>query len=261
MYEEVYSPVPDLDKYLRRIGLEPGSIKPDLDSLGRIIRGHLACIPFENLDAFDKGMTPPLGTEQLFDKMVLHRRGGWCFELNGLLHGLLLGLGYKVYDVGVRVTVGNNPHALILHRGEVVELEGKKYYCDVGFGTLSMPHPIPLSGEETESGFRIEQRGGQCHVYLRKDGQDQYLLRFEDRYYPPEDYIPANFFTSQNIETPFRKRLSISIQKGELRRQLVDSTMKEYISGELVRTVTAADKAELKALLEENFGIEYDFEE
>lgn len=259
MYEELYSPIPDPDECLRRIGLEPAGVSADLPSLEKILGGWLANIPFENIDAYDEGKTPLLGVPQLYEKIVLHRRGGWCFELNGLLHALLVALGFCAYNVGVRVTFGGNDMALILHRGIVVELEGEKYYCDAGFGTLAFLLPIPLSGAVTRAGYRIEKRDGFCHVLRCGRDKDEELLCFEDRPYQPRDFVVANFFTSQNTETPFRKRRSISIQKGSLRRQLVDNTMKEYLDGGLVRTVTAASAAELEALLDECFGIEYKF--
>ncbi len=259
MYEELCSPIPDVGACLRRIGLEPEEARADLPTLERIIEGWLANIPFENIDAYDEGKTPLLGVPQLYDKMILHRRGGWCFELNGLLHALLIALGFEAYNVGVRVTFGGNDMALVLHRGIVVELDGEKYYCDAGFGTLAFLQPIPFSGEVTEAGYRIEARDGRCRVYDCRGQADEELLCFEDRPYQPRDFVVANFFTSQNTETPFRKRRSISIQDGSLRRQLVDNTMKEYVGGRLVRTVTAASRAELEALLDECFGIEYKF--
>ena len=260
MYEDLYAPLPDTEKYLRRIGLEPDCIKADYDSLCRILRGHLAHIPFENIDAYDEGKTPELGVPALFDKMINRRRGGWCFELNGLLGALLQALGYETYFVGVRVTVGGNEMALVLHRGIIAVLPEGKFYCDVGFGTLAFSKPIPLSGDEIPGGYFIMADAGQYRVCQRKDEGADYLLRFEDRAYLPQDYVVANFFTSQNTATPFRKRRSISIQIDDLRRQLVDNTMKEYVNGELVRKVTAEDAAELKALVKECFDIEYDFE-
>lgn len=260
MYEDLYAPLPDVEKYLHRIGLEREEIKADLPSLERIMRAHLASIPFENIDAFDEGKTPDLGVSALFDKMILHRRGGWCFELNGLMGALLTALGYEIYNLGVRVTAGGNELAPVLHRGIAVELDGEKYYCDVGFGTLAFPGPIPFSGEEISGGFFIMKDAGQYRVCRRKGETVDYLLIFEDRLYLPQNFVVCNFFTSQNTATPFRKRRSISMQDGSLRRQMVDNTMKEYLDGELVRSVTAEDAAQLKALVWECFGIEYDFE-
>lgn len=260
MYKDICSPLPDIDACLRRIGLQRGDVSLDLAGLERLLGAHLAHIPFENLDAYAEGKTPDLNVPALFDKMILHRRGGWCFELNGLLHALLQALGFESYGVGVRVVVSPNPYPPISHRGELVILDGKKYYCDVGFGTVSIPQPVPLEGGETASGIHIEPCGSAYRLYRRTEAGPQCLLQFCDHEFLPQDYIPANFYNAQNEDLPFRKRLSVSIQDGELRRQLVGFTMKEYRSGELVRSVTAGDNAQLSQLLEEAFGIEYIFQ-
>lgn len=260
MFENFYAPIPDLGAYLARIGLEGAELRPDRESLDRVIRAHITHIPFENLDAWDKGRTPELAVEALFDKMIVRRRGGWCFELNGLLHALLLELGFAAYGVGVRVMVGRTERTPISHHGEIVCINGEKFYCDVGFGTVAMTQSIPLSGEETADGFRIEKRGGEYHVYQRVGDRDDYLMLFEDREFLPVDYVTANFYNAQNTELAFRKRLSVSILCGARRRQLVNYVLKEYERGAVVNTVEAAGKAELSALLREYFGIEYNFE-
>ena len=86
-----YAPLPEREAYLKRIGYSGGT-EPTLDNLHALIRAHQTAVPFENLDCVSR--TPILlEVERLFDKIVLRRRGGYCFELNGLFMALLRDLG------------------------------------------------------------------------------------------------------------------------------------------------------------------------
>jgi N-hydroxyarylamine O-acetyltransferase len=84
----------DLPAYLSRIGLR-GDLAPTVANLCALQRAHLLSVPFENLDVH-LGRPIVLGIPHLFEKIVLYRRGGYCFELNGLLALLLEALGYRV---------------------------------------------------------------------------------------------------------------------------------------------------------------------
>ena len=88
--------------YLDRLGLEyPRHL--DREFLDRLVRRHLEVIPFENLTQVVCHKTVSMDLEQIYEKIVLGRRGGYCFELNSLFLGLVRGLGYKGYPVACRV--------------------------------------------------------------------------------------------------------------------------------------------------------------
>jgi N-hydroxyarylamine O-acetyltransferase len=150
----------DLAAYLDRIGF-PGSPRPDLPTLRAIHRRHLMAIPYENLDV-QLGLAMTTDPEAAFDKLVTRRRGGWCYEMNGLL-GVVLGeIGFKVTRLAGAVlrqqggerAVGNH---LILR----VDLD-QPYIADVGFGD-GMLEPVPLeAGTYWRGGreFRLEDLDG-----------------------------------------------------------------------------------------------------
>lgn len=257
MYDELYAPLPDIDEYLDRIELERSGLCPGIPGIETIIRAHLSHIPFENLDAWAAGRAPDLGINALFDKIIRHRRGGWCFELNGLLCALLAGLGYEVYNVGVRVLAGGRDRAFVSHRGVIALVDGEKYYCDVGFGTLAIPEPVALDGHISGSGFFIREENGEKNIYVLRGDAPELIMRFLDRPFPPEDYLAPNFYNAVDPSLPFRRRLSVSIQKGDTRYQLVDLCLREYCSDVPVRSISIADKTELSHVLWEYFGIEY----
>lgn len=89
MYEDYYSHITDIEAVFSRIGLSglyPGSFKPDLPHLSGLIHAFQTHIPFEDLDSSLLGESIRLDIPGLFDKLILRRRGGFCFELNGFLN-------------------------------------------------------------------------------------------------------------------------------------------------------------------------------
>src|SRR5690606_20497919 len=82
--------------YLQRIGYE-GPLDRSAKTLAQLQYCHLHTVPYENLDIL-RGVPISLELEDLFDKIVVRRRGGYCFELNALFGWLLRELGYPVTD-------------------------------------------------------------------------------------------------------------------------------------------------------------------
>ena len=136
--------------YLTRIGYE-GSCKPTLQTLQNLHRAHLFAIPYENLD-IHLGRSLSLDEKTIFDKLVIQKRGGWCFEMNGLFAWALRELGFKVTLLGGAV---NRPHcddaAKLGHLVLRVDL-GEPYLCDVGFGD-GLLEPLPLRPGRYRQGF------------------------------------------------------------------------------------------------------------
>src|SRR5437016_7551475 len=91
----------DTNAYLERIGYR-GRIRPNLDVLRGLHRKHLLSIPFENLD-IHLGRPIILSKNAFYDKIITLRRGGFCYELNGLFATLLDEMGFKVSMLSARV--------------------------------------------------------------------------------------------------------------------------------------------------------------
>ena len=123
MYEEMYIPLPDQEAYLERIGLARDEDLPATkETLHKLILAHLTHVPFENLDVYEKNLCPDLTVQGLFDKIVTNRRGGYCFEMNGIFYTLLQAVGYTCYPVIGRVLRGRTYNPNPTHRGSLVEL-------------------------------------------------------------------------------------------------------------------------------------------
>lgn len=149
-----------LSQYLDRIGFE-GPVRVDLDTLRRIHRQHVLTVPYENLDV-QLGRPVSRSAASAYDKIVTRRRGGWCYEMNGVLGWALEEAGFRVTRMagGVRraqmgdAAVGNH---LVL----AVHLE-QDYLADTGFGD-GLIEPVPIaSGPITQghSTFSLEELGG-----------------------------------------------------------------------------------------------------
>ena len=128
------------DRYLERIGYR-GSREPSLESLAALQRAHLLAIPFENLD-IHLGRRLVLDRAANYEKVVERRRGGWCFELNGLFAALLDELGFRVTLLGSRVHGTDWVSQDLAHLLLRVDLD-QPYIVDVGFGEGRFD-PLPL---------------------------------------------------------------------------------------------------------------------
>jgi len=133
----------DLSAYLDRIDFT-GEPRPDLATLEQVQRRHLLAIPYENLDVL-LGKPVSLDAAAAFDKLVRQRRGGWCYEMNGLFGWALFEMGFCVTRLASGVmrsamgedAVGNH---LVLR----VDLEDGPVLADVGLGDGPI-HPFAIA--------------------------------------------------------------------------------------------------------------------
>src|SRR5215211_6629735 len=95
----------DIHAYLNRIGYR-GTLEPSAATLHALQRAHLLAVPFENLE-IHLGRPIVLDQTALFDKIVRRRRGGFCYELNGLFAVLLRELGFEVTLLSAGVARAN----------------------------------------------------------------------------------------------------------------------------------------------------------
>ncbi|XP_061440244.1 Golgi-associated RAB2 interactor protein 3-like isoform X2 [Rhineura floridana] len=143
----------DTGHYLQRIGYR-GPTQPSLETLCHLHPCHLLSVPFESLGIHCKELIV-LDLPLLYDKIIRRHRGGFCFELNGLFLWLLQVLGFDAKAVAGRVqnrfTGRYGPpldHMVIL-----VQLDGQRLLCDVGFGEGFMePLELKLATEQVQEG-------------------------------------------------------------------------------------------------------------
>lgn len=130
-----------LQAYLGRIGYS-GKPAPDMATLHAIVRAHVQAVPFENIDV-QLGLTLSTDPAQAFAKLVDRRRGGWCYEHNGVLGAALVAIGFPVMRIsaGVMRQVRGDD-AMGSHLALLVECGGL-HLVDAGFGSW-IGAPLPL---------------------------------------------------------------------------------------------------------------------
>ena len=205
--------------YLADLGLEAGPPTPAL--LAAIQRRHIAALAFTSVGP-RLGDALPLDPVEIHDRIVVRRRGGYCFEHNGLLFEVLSDLGYQPRLILGRVLLSGNPHPGLTHRISVVDLDGVPHVVDVGFGAPGPHLPVPLGGEVVGSSWRrfrvVELRPG--HWFMQSAvGEDWLsLYRFELLEYGPMDCEVGHFYSHRHPDASFVNRLVVSlILDGEVR--------------------------------------------
>ncbi|MEZ4667996.1 MAG: arylamine N-acetyltransferase [Anaerolineae bacterium] len=219
--------------YLKRINFQ-GVPTPDLETLVTIHRQHLFSIPYENLD-IHRGLYMPLDEDNFFNKLVTNRRGGWCYEMNGLLSRMLRLIGFEVELMSATVNRRQNSekdaadHLILL-----VQLE-QPCLVDVGFGNGFLD-PVPL-----EVGA-FEQHG----LQFRLDYQDPYWM-FDNHVHGGAGFDftlethPLSYFSSRC------HYLQTSPESGFVRTTVCHRFTPQSVltlRGALLRTVTAQEVSE-----------------
>ncbi|MDE2488732.1 MAG: arylamine N-acetyltransferase [Alphaproteobacteria bacterium] len=147
----------DLAAYFDRIGFA-GAAKPDLATLTALHRAHLYSIPYENFEVqFGHPLT--IDPRAAYEKIVNRRRGGWCFEMNGLFAAALEAIGFRVTRLAGGVRRDLLGEAMVgTHLVLKVDLD-RPWIADVGFGDGALD-PFPLCEGPIRNGgfdYRLER--------------------------------------------------------------------------------------------------------
>lgn len=134
----------DINLYLQRINYN-GSLAPNFETLCWLHRSHLLAIPYENLD-IHLNRRIELNEAAFFNKLVLQKRGGWCFEMNGLFAWVLRELNFDVRLLAGSVRQEIQAETTDDHLVLLLQLE-RPYLVDVGFGDGFL-EPLPLQEGE-----------------------------------------------------------------------------------------------------------------
>ena len=250
-----------LQQYLERIGYT-AAVTPDLETLVGIHRSHIAAIPYEAL-VIPFGRPRPLTEASFHEYAVAQGRGGWCYEMNGLLTYMLSEAGFNVTRVGAGIGMVTRGSAVYgNHLVGLVDLDLEyRYVVDVGLGD-GPADPFPLkegAWSEDGFGFRLERlEDGWWRFY---NHQHSLSTNFDFTEEPRElDWYrqPADRLESHE-SSPFAKHLVTIRRKGNVIRALVDLTYSEIsATGTEQRTIT--DEDEFRGLLTDILGVDLDDE-
>ncbi|WP_167455150.1 arylamine N-acetyltransferase family protein [Amycolatopsis kentuckyensis] len=220
----------DIDAYLDRLGVARPAA-PDLATLRHLQERHLAAVPFENLSSH-LGEPVVLDEDALFAKIVGHRRGGFCYELNGLFAALLRALGYDASLRAAQVFRADGTVGPPLdHAAIVVSLDAEDWLVDVGFGRFAR-HPLRLSAVDAQPDpdgefLVLDAPHGDVDILL--DGKPQY--RLERRPRPLADFIPMAWWQTTSPESHFTRSLTCSRPTSQGRVTLSGDKLIETVDG------------------------------
>lgn len=246
----------DIQCYLQRIK-ETTEIQVDVRSLFTLQKNHLLNVPFENLD-IHKGKAIKLSPAILFQKVVTNKRGGFCYELNGLFYHLLKNIGFKVKLISGRVYQkdGNYGHEFD-HLAIIATINNAEYLVDVGFGKFSL-EPLLL-----KMNCPLDDQFGQFEFdrydtdYIRINqwinGFLTPLYIFKNLKRNLEDFENMCNYHQNSVESSFTKNKVISIVTSHGRITLTENQLK--ITTKNIEEILVHDPRQFDDMLNRYFDI------
>lgn len=254
----------DVKKYLERIGIDfiP---EPTVENLFMIQKAHLQSVPYETCDIALRNIVPSMNTDDIYNKIVNQKRGGYCFELNGAFAWLLRELGYKVKESFGRWHFSETEFAPSRrHRVIQVYFENETYIADVGVGrpTALTPLLLRFDVEQERNGmiFRITADpilGYAVQIQTPEGFKNFYS--FQDKLDLPQDFVYVNYYLATHPDSLFRKKLMINLPAQEGRRSIYfeDGMFVFRRDGMETENIQPDNMTRLKEVLEQYFNIRW----
>lgn len=238
-------------RYLERIGA-PMPVAPTLDALRDLHRRHLETVPFENLSIH---LDEPLSLDEaaLVDKVVDRRRGGFCYELNGLFAALLRALGFDVTLLAASVITAEGTVTPPFDHLVLMVRLGERYLADVGFGAHAI-YPLRLDWPEPQ-----QDPGGEFLVVDAPHGDVDVLTngvpqcRIEMRPRSLTDFERSCWWQENSPRSSFRDvpRCSRATTGGRI--TIMNDRLVETVGQDRTETPLATDE-QILAAYRQHFG-------
>jgi N-hydroxyarylamine O-acetyltransferase len=249
----------DLDAYLQRIGYA-GPRTPSLVTLRDLHLRHTASIPFENLDVFLR--TPiRLDMPSLVDKLIVRKRGGYCYEQNTLLMTALRAIGYNVRSLAGRVQWQSPPGRVAArhHMVLLISLPEDDFLADAGFGGLTLTAPLRFVtdiAQDTPHGrYRIVPVRDEFQVQAQVDNDWHPLFQISLAEQNAADWDSANWFISTSPDSIFTRTLMAALPLPDRRYTLRNDRLSIHHLGGRSEHRTLSDANELMTVLRDTFRL------
>lgn len=248
----------NIDAYLKRINYN-GPRDVSAETLRALQVAHLTSVPFENL-SIHAGERIVLDEDALFTKIVEERRGGFCYECNGLFAGLLRAMGFDVAMLAAGVAQRDGGFGPIFdHMTLMVRLD-ERWLVDVGFGE-SFVEPLLLDTRADQvqgtRSFRLIDSEDHVVLLLRNENEDwQPQYRFTLQPYTFPDYEEMCRFHQTSSESHFTKNLVCSRATADGRITLSGMRLITTSGPQRLREEqTLSSSEEYDRVLREQFGV------
>lgn len=249
----------DVQAYLERIQFE-GPLDGSVETLAKLQECHIHTVPYENLDIL-RGVPLSLEIPDLYEKIVINKRGGFCFELNALFSWLLRELGYEVTDFFARFWRDEpNPPPKRRHHVLKVKAEDRYFLCDVGVGGIVPRRPIEMieglvqqQGEEFYKVEKVNFYGWM--LYEKKNGEWREIFSFTEEPQLLKDFITTSYWCEHAPESIFRQSAMVFIRTKNGRNTIAGDEFRIYTEDGM-HTFVPATEEEYHSALKQYFGIE-----
>ena len=248
----------DLDAYFERIGYD-GPREPTLDVLADLIAHQAASIPFEAIDVL-LGRGIDIAPDAIFKKLVRKKRGGYCFEQNGLLRQALSAIGFEVTPFIARILwmrPTDAPPLAPTHMALRVRIQGRNYLADTGFGNGTPTAPLLLDTIEPQptplETFRLVSTGDGHVLQMRLGEEWAQVYEAFSREVSSNELHDANIYTSTHPESRFRRDLMMARATRDRRYLLLGNRMTVRPSGNEAKLSIYRTPDELRRAVETVF--------
>ena len=250
----------EIQSYLDRINYNQ-SVRANAHTLRGLHRAHMFAVPFENLDIVPLQRPIQLDEQALLDKIVLRKRGGFCYELNGAFAWLLKKIGFEVSYLNGRVYRDDGSLGIDFdHLALLVRTPGQsaRWLADVGFGdSFIEPLSFEIGNEHVEGlrAYKLEETKDGFVMWQRDyDGRwsHQYFFDLTERKFP-EDYQAGCVYHQNPSLSSLGREGIISMANAEGRVSLKKENLAVTVNGQ--REERVVTREDYPILLKKYFGI------
>ena len=229
-----------------------------LPCLQALHRHHVMAVPFEATD-IHFGQRIRLEPEHIYEKVVIRRRGGFCYELNHLFSTLLQQLGFAVTIVSAEVNNEGVYGPPFDHMSIIVDLDGL-WLADVGFGDLFF-EPIRLQvgvvQQDRDNNLLLEEpKPGFFHLQAARRGTKDFVPKYRFALTPWHitDFVDQCRCKQESEESFFVQNFICTLPT-ELGRKTVRNGVFTVRRGAEVTELDIKGDAELREILATHFGL------
>jgi N-hydroxyarylamine O-acetyltransferase len=245
-----------LNSYLKRIDFQ-GKPEATIECVTALMRCQLCTVPFENLDV-QAGKLVSIVPEDIVEKIINQRRGGYCYEINGLFSMALtvLKIPYRWVAARPMFYPMRRPKT---HMAVVVELAGQQWLCDLGFGSYGITEPLALDrldvevlqGHDTFKLSKLENGDFLLQALVEGEWKNQFAFDLTPQEWV--DFEPMNFMNSKHPEAVFVKSLLVISHQPRGRTILFGNSLKTIVDGQVRKAML--EPHEIDAVLKQTFQL------
>jgi len=244
-----------LEIYLDKLGIK----KPkelSLELIQKIQTAHIGKFTFNNIDVL-LGKSISIQSDDIFEKLVIENRGGYCFEHNGLMYDVLKRLGFNVRILLARVIMNEDLDSERGHRITLLKLDKKEYIVDVGFTAHSQSYPIEIGENVITKNHRVIKENSIYKFQMYKEATAFTFYTYTLEHCTHADCVVSNFYSYKHDDAVFRNVFALSLITPEVTYSLRNN---EYhkISKEKTTIFELSNFDEFSAVLKKDFNLDID---